>query len=1856
MPDYFSRFKKNYVLRLTAMFVFLISFSLIFFVSCGKKKKEGTEEAVYSEDTARVVSHVTSGIISPGDRIYLRFVDPVAAEEEVGNPVPSKVFDFDPGIPGQSKWEDRRTVVFVPSKKLPFHQEYTGNAGISELNDGFAGLPPVKFSFRTTGRELEALSGDFELVREDNPDILKYIGEVRFTEDIAFDLVKKYVSFISEKGKLPLLWSEKSAGRSFVFTTGTISRKTAGGKYIVKVDREGTDITDNVVKQIRLEPLKKFKITDVIKFDKGQRPGLEIRFAHKLKKGQDVKGLIRLEPPMDIVLKSMEKSVFVEGDFKFGEQYTVKVMGVRSKWGGRIEKEVARTVIFEDKKPQISFSSGGIYLPSSEQRKLTFRTLNVKKVRVVVKRVYESNLGQFLQTESLAGGKSRSRGFGHYDMNRVGVKVAEKTLEIGTEKNRWLTHQLDMKELISEKDKGIFVVEITFKRKDMLYSGLKKKAGYYYGKDYYSNPNSHGYIYRHGKILKPVLVSDIGLTYKRGGGEHFVFASNLIDSAPESGVKVTLRTYQNQPVQSGETDGDGKVFFKGIKDNVFFVEAEKDGQKSVIKPTEMKWNLSSYDTGGVVSKADGTRAFIYTERGVYRPGDSVNLSVIARNSDGTFPENHPAVLELYNPRNQLVRKTVQKTSRDGFYHFRITTADNDPTGNWRAKLLIGGTRFFHTLKIETVVPFKLKVNLLPGKKKLGPGDDVLRLSLSSKYLFGSPSPLLDADIMVLLRHIPKTFKKFKGFSFSNELRSFRTASTTVFEGKLDSEGKAEVDWNLPPLNNVPSSIRAEITAKVLEKGGRPNTGGVFIPVDPYKNYVGLQRPRLKYGYSRVGSKVNIHSVLVSREGETISGRPLRYRIYRNARYWWWEYDNLAEFRVRYKKDNHTKIVKEGTYTSKNIPVPVGFTPEQPGEYFIEVEEDLKPGHKAGFFFSSYYWGDSPTDLKDAGSLALRSDRKKYHPGDTARITFPKPEKGTLLATLEKGDRILKSWVRKLKGEDALGELEVPVTGEMLPNAYISISIIQPHSQTGNDRPIRVYGTIPLMVEDASTRKNIEIVMDDQLEPNRDFEVTVRTGDGSNAQFTIAVVDEGLLDLTRFRTPDPWRSFFSKQKLGISTYDLFAHVLSVNKGDVYRLFSIGGEMEAMKNGYRSSQMEPGKSKRFKPVSMFKGPLSMGGKGEKKVKFRMPDYIGAVRVMVVTAEKYSFGSKEKSVPVKTDLMVLPALPRVLGPGDTVVVPVTVFAMSDKVKQTAVAIETEGNIRVAGDKKKKVVFRSTGEQDVAFRLKAANSVGPCRVTVKAVSGRFRAEKTVDIHIRPSSPRIYSSEKKEGFPGQFTDFTIPDRGLKGTNRASVVISRKARLDIERRLSWLIHYPYGCIEQTVSAVFPQLYLKEFIRDSNVDLDDVDGHINSAIRRLRKFALSSGGFSYWPGNRDVSLWGTNYAHHFLVEAEKRGYNVPADLLGAVLRFQKSQALVTSDLMLTRIYRLYVLALAGEAQVGPMNLIVENSLSKTTHVEKWMLSAAYFLAGKKDAAKRIRKGIDTSVPKYKYPGRTFGSPMRDRAIILEALTLFEDWNKADLMYDEMVADLSGGRWFSTQTLGYSLLSLGKYLMENKMDLRGDDTPISGYVQFPDRKKIPFEFNGLKKGIRVPGGFGKKLKVFIDDAVKAGKVYVTLQWDGIPLKSVEKDLSDNLVLDVTWLNEEGKRIDPSLIRQGTQFWGHFRVRPGIYSSGNLTELALVQIIPAGWEIENIRLTGEEKPPWMKKWVLGREAYTDIRDDRIMWFFDMPGRSRGLDFTVKINAVTAGKFLLPPTVFEAMYNNRYRAVKKGRGVEVISRALSD
>ena len=1819
---------------------------------CASKRNESGTIS-YSRETARLVSHVTSDLIRSEDDVRVRFVSPVVSGNRVGQSPEKTVFAFEPRIEGAARWADRRTLIFQPESPLPFRQRYNGVLDLPALFPERKNLQPLAFAFEIAGREIVSLNADFELIEEDDPRLVVYKGRISFSEKTPLEQVRQAARVSLDRERLSLAWKADVEWKIFSFASDPVERRSNSRELRFTLDKEALSISRDYRETTVLAPVTVMKIVKVEGHVEGRQPGLTVELSDDPDPRQDIRGLIAVDPPMDIQVRAAGRKIHVSGEFQHGRHYTLTVHpGIRSRWGVATGSEHTETVQIPDLKPEVRFSEDGMILPTANRRRVRFRTVNVSRVKLRVQQVFDSNLGQFLQRQSLKSAGDRRRDFYSREVNRVGVGLVDTVLEIGQVRNRWLQHELDLNALIDPSEKGPLLLSLSFKHVDMLYGAPgeaeEARKQWRWNRrlwDYRSHPFSPGYVRTRGRAFKPVIVSDIGLTYKKAHRRHIVYARDINDAAPMAGVAVTLRTFQNQVAGRGLTDRHGAATFPGGERDVFYVEAEKDGRKSIIKCNEMAWNLSTFDTGGASAPPDGVRAFVYSERGVYRPGDEIHLSLIARNSEETFPENHPVTLKLFNPGNQLVLERTARTGKDGFYVFNFKTEPDDPTGNWRARLEVGSRTFDHTVKVETVAPYRLKVRIEPEKKNLTPEDNELQLELVSTYLFGNPAAGLDAEVAVEFRHADRQFAGYPGFSFTNESARYKSIRTSIFKDKLDEGGRARVRWPLPAPGRAPSAIRVRIDATVLEKGGRPNRSRETLAFDPYDRYVGVRKPQFDYGYARLGSALEIPVVMVTAQGEAVPGLPLEYRIYRSTGHWWWEYESRDQFRLRFKTDQYTEQIESGSIFSQSTPVPLVFTPEQRGEYLIEVQEE--GGHTAAFFMRAYPWGQAQADPKSAGMLALKTDRKSYAPGDSALVTFPAPRRGAILVSVEQDSRVLQT--RWYEPDGHRGEFRVPVsvTREMAPTAYVAVSVLQPFSQTLNDRPIRLYGVVPLNVSDPHTRQEISIRMPGELRPESPFQIQVETGDGQPAQFTLAVVDEGLLALTGFSTPDAWKSFYRKRRLGVVTHDVYSHVIGANKGDVFKTFAVGGGF-----AYRASQLEPERGKRFKAVSLFKGPIETDAMGRATVDFDMPDYTGSVRVMAVSAATGRYGKAETSVPVKTDLIVMPTLPRVLGPGDRIVVPVTVFAMVDSIGPTVVSVQTEGPVSVVGPVRRELDFAETGERDLSFTLQAAAAVGQARVVVTAEASAVAADHVTDVRIRPSSPRIFATEDEDVRPGETVRFTVPDRGLPGTNRARVAVRRRPDMGMTHRLLGLVRYPYGCIEQTVSAAFPLLYLGTILDGVTYAGDaamDTDRLINSAIRKLRRFKLVSGGFTYWPGGSTVSPWGSLYTGHFLIEARKLGYHVPQVLMASWLRYEKSRALTTKDNLMERVYRVYLLALAGEFQIGPMNLLKETGINDMNDTQKWMLAAAYHLAGVERTAAQILIPAGKRVKRYNESGGTYGSGLRDLSIILNTLVLFERWSEADEIARELGAALESRRWHSTQTTGFMLLALGKYLrsLDNE---DGGRSVLAGTIRLPDGRVVRFETDRPAHHVEIEDGFGEEVEIFLDSTSTVKRAFATMDWDGVPLVDDVGDTSGKLKLEVAWRNDEGLPVDPAELSQGEAFWGHFRVR-NMTVARKIEEVALVQVLPAGWEIDNPRLSDRTAPKWTKRLNLNREEYLDVRDDRVMWFLDAE-RRRHLDFVVRLNAVTAGSFRLPATVAEAMYDRSYRATAAGKRVVVKQR----
>jgi len=1817
---------------MNAMRKALISvFALVLIFSCSKVSQEQgskKEERTYPVELAKIISYVSNGNINLDENVTVTFTDSVVDDAKVEVPIKKEVFNCNPKIEGVTKFVDNRTIKLFPNS-LKKQTKYSCKFDLFKLlgKKEYKTLPVLDIDIETPGLEITNFTGDFFPDRSDNPKNLHYKGFIKFNDIVKEKDVINSMKITKDGRDISFIGSlSKDDPKIFNYRVDGIVRNFLTQEFIVKLSKsDDVAISSDIEKTIELPQMQEFIVREINADTSMDKPFFIINFSDTLSLGQNLKGLItvdNMETPLKVTKNG--KDAVVKGDFRHGETYIVRVhKGIESKWGTKTVAYKPQSVVFEDINPQMSFLSDGVFLPSSNNKRVRFKTVNLKKVKVIIKKVFENNLLYFLQNEKLRSDKKNYNGPSSYSLERVGVKVHERDLKIGDEKNKWLQHEIDLSRVMSDK-KGLYVVTLSFNREDMLYEKDDSDDSYY-GDRYYSNPNSRGYIYRHGEIAKSLILSDIGITAKVGRKNQYVFVTDLISAKPLSNVVVKLKSYHNQLIAQSRTDSQGTATFDKISEKVFLIEAQSNGARSVVKLNDMIWQLSSFDTGGATSSNEGLKAFVYSDRGVYRPGDTWNIGFIARNESGSFPENHPVRMRVYNPKNQKVYEKKVNRSTDGFYVFSYKTNTLDPTGKWQVRFKAGSKEIKKYIKVETVVPYKLKVEVTPSKKHLTSEDTKLDVKVSSKYLVGNPAALSPVDLTMKISNKEKVFSKYKGFRFTDETVDFKEINKVIFKGKLNPVGEKSTTIDIPELKNAPSEVKMTLVGKVFEKGGRPVVNRSVVKIDPNNAYVGVRIPEMDWGYSELNKPVNIKTLLVDSSGNNLPGKQLEVVIYHCSRYWWYEYNDYSKFKKNFRTNYSTSVYKQFSVITRKSPVSFEFTPEKRGNYLIEVRDGSK-GHIATGFLKASAWGGG-TSERDASVLTIKKDKERYSVGETAFITIPTPEKGQLLFTLEKGSEVIEhKWIVPTGNKTTI---PIDLNKKMVPNIYATVSIIQPHDQTVNDRPIRMYGITPIIVDDKETKQKIDIIVNDFLRPEKDFSVTVKT-DRPGSQITIAVVDEGLLGLTDFKTPDPWKFFFSKERLSVLSYDLFDDVLGAHQGSVANKYSIGGDL-ALK--YKKLQLAAKQAKRFKPVAMFKGPFKANSSGVVKADFKMPNYVGAVRVMAVSAKNDTYGSASKEVKVKNELMVLPYLPRFISAGDSFTFPVSVFAMNSEIKNVDVKIKVEGPIKIIGKEAKVLNFKVEGEQSIEFSAESLNEVGISKITVIAKSGKYRAEKVIELDIRPPSSRIYETVKEVKSPGEKIVMKIPDKGIKGTNNVMLRVSKRPDIKIQHRLNWLIRYPYGCVEQTVSSVFPQLYLKEFLKKGQSLKKVVDKNINAGINRLVNFQTYSGGFSYWPGNKEASYWGTNYAGHFLIEAKNRGYHVPAHLFDNWVKFERSQAVSQKHGLLMRTYIVYLLALAGKPEMSAMNQLKEGFLNEMEDREKWLLAASYFLSGNKKVAKEIERSAGTSTSNYREFSHTYGSGLRDKAIIMNCSQTLKNEKVNRELFEYLGEHLSKDSWYSTQTTAFVLLAVGKYLESNK---KGEEELITGSVKFPDGTKESFK---VEKGsyLKVLKDFGKNVEVSIDNSSTAKRAYITMSWDGIPIEPTMCK-ADKLYMKREFLDDDGYKIYPSKIKQGQSFWMHLTgsLESDIYH--RVDEIALQVLLPGGWEIENTRLSNEQLPEWMRIMKLGKEEYLDIRDDRVIWFFDLPNR-RDYDFVVKVNAVTKGDFIMPLTTMEAMYDHSYQ-----------------
>ena len=1419
-----------------------------------------------------------------------------------------------------------------------------------------------------------------------------------------------------------------------------------------------------------------------------------------------------------------------------------------------LKARVEETVLFEELKPAAEFIGQGVIMPDPKGLFLPIRTVGLRAVDIMVYKLYENNIPFYLQNHDFSDDN-------FYNFRQFGRPVYAKTLLLDEDKSRdlhrWNNFSLDLSPLMSQDPGAAYRVKLTFRKEYSLY-GCQSQANEdisefimdgnvpqekldqwdsrsWYREDSWpddyewserNNPCHVSYYVSEKFRQKLILASGIGVIAKSADGKKFVIhATDLLRAEPLTEVNVEFYNYQNQLVGKIATGPAGSASIS-LEGRPYYLKASKDKQQTWLRLDDgSSLSLSQFDVSGTEVQK-GLKGMIYGERGIWRPGDTLFLTFILDDTQNPLPPEYPVQFELVNSRGQMVYSKKLVSGTDGFYVFTVPTDPEAPTGTWHAKVKVGGATFEKNIRVEMVKPNRLKLKMDFNQEILNMFGQKPEGSLEVRWLHGAVAPGLRTNVNLSFRKTKTAFKGYEKYAFDNPATYFWAEERNIFDKEVDAQGRARFSFELPDGDNAPGMMDAIFLVRAFEKGGDFSTDVFTRQYSPYKKYVGISVPE-GGTYQEMLETDKDHRVdiaCVDWQGNPVSSYGLEVKVYRIQWRWWWSSGD--EDFAYYIGNQDAEIVYQGKVDAVNGKGSFNLRVNYPewGRFLILVK-DPEGGHRAGlpvyFDWPSYVNRSGRANPSGATMLTFSAGKEKYQAGETAVISFPASPGSRALISIESGSKILSSqWKICEKTEESF---EVEITKGMAPNVYVYLSLIQRHKQTVNDMPIRMYGVIPLIIEDPSTLLNPVISMQSELKPEEDFTVRVSEKDGKPMTFTIAVVDEGLLDLTRFKTPDPHSFFYAREALGVKTWDMFDLVLGAYGGRIEKVLAIGGDEEAQLAKNKKAQ-------RFVPVVRFAGPFSLN-KGEKKdIKLDMPNYVGSVRTMVIAGKEGAYGQAEQTTPVRKPLMVLVTLPRVLGPAEEAELPVSVFSMDDKIKNAKIDVESNDFITLK-ETSKELSFSQPGEQMAYFRFKVNEKTGIGKIKVKAVSGQESATQEIEIEVRNPNPVIAKTKDYVIQPGQADVIPYTFYGLSGTNKGVVTFSGIPDFGLDRHLSYLIRYPYGCLEQTVSGVFPQLYLTDLTDLPTEKQLDIDRNIRAAITKISRMVLADGSLTYWPGHYETSSWATSYAGHFLLLAANKGYLLPSGLIEKWMEYQyraagNYQSKSPGQWSWTDVdqaYRLYTLAVAQKPNMSAMNRMREGgNLSASS---AWMLAAAYLYAGKPEVAEELIFSRTIGITDdYTYAGYTYGSSLRDMAFTLETLSMLKKESEAFGLMEKIVSEFKDN-YYSTQTTSFTLCALARYF--GKSGGKGVD------FEYQPEKSKSETVKSVKSvylvDLNESGGMSGNIRVKNNNPDT--RLFINVTLTGQPLQGEETEEFSNLKLSVVYKNDNGDAIDVSSLKQGT-----------------------------------------------------------------------------------------------------------------------------
>ncbi|MFW5733679.1 MAG: alpha-2-macroglobulin family protein [Oceanidesulfovibrio sp.] len=1740
---------------------------------------------------------------SRGAFVLVAFDTPVADESALGQPPADPPGSFSPSIKGEWVWASPFMLRFNAAEPFERTAPYTLALRPDNITGGtvaFAG--PTEFTLKMEDFEAQEVSLKTTPAPGD-PGAVQIRGSVNFSLDVNPEEFLKHARLedpAAENGTVPLLMERHYQSRDVYFVSdpeAPIAKTTTPRELTLVIESSlpaaQTDYTlgESVRETMTVVLDPNLSITQSYARSSPEGGSIVLELSSAVD-SETASQYMAVEPQTDYALNADGNDLVLSGDFQAGSQYSVRLnKGLPAVDGSKLPEGETRTLRVPDLEPSVSFEDTGVFLAASGLRNLAFTSVNTASADLQVDRIYRNNVfyllsdystGILLESEYYSGELSRY----------LGDRVLEKTLELDAPQNEPQRFVLDTDEY--------------FPNEPGLYRVLLTLPGQWRASQRF------------------VLVTDLGMVAKRGVDDLMVWVASYKDLSVKPGVSVTLLSYQNQALAEGSTDENGVVHFTGLgqafEDNTpFLVLAEQGEDMSFLVFNEFGIDTTGHSVGGVAPTTAGYMGYVYGERNIYRPGETVEGVAILRQADLATPPEMPLTLKWIDPRGRELANFSLDMNEEGMASYDFDVPAYALTGGHSLQLIVAEEVVAtYDFQVEEFLPDRIKVDIVSEEGAPSPGEEY-GYKVESRYFFGPPASGLPVETQVRL--LPALFAPdgFDGYMFGNPENSFEDRELTTTDGILDDNGTAEFSFTLPEGLKPPAALAAQIVARVSERGGRGVASMHQVTAHAYPRYPGLKRLS-RYGFDP-GQAVTIEYVVVAPDGDKTPGKDLTAELYLDRWQSVLRRTPSGSFAYQSVRDSQLMSTKrigdaaEGSFT---------MTPPRAGSYRVVLRDGSGAASQLEIYAGG--WGYSPWAVENPANIELVPDKKEYAPGDTASVQVRAPFSGKLLVTVE-GRRV--HHVASYPMDANTAQVSFPIKEEYGPNVYVTAVLVRPAEATSPGKASRAFGAAPIFVSREVNNAKLTISAPKEVRPETAMDVTVQAEPG--AMVTLSAVDEGILQLIDQESPDPFPVFYAKRQLEVDSFDTFAVLLPEVEG---RSPAGGGEGAKLSKYVRAESL-----RRVKPVAYWFGPVQAGEDGSATFSIDLPEFQGALRLMAVSVMGKRFGAEDAQTRVKSPVVLTPTLPRFMAIGDEAKVPVAVrndtsgdgvFAVSFNVSGPGEVVESETVIDVPKGQEKLAVFtlRATGEGIVQASFTA--------------SGNNEAS---DVHgelpVRPALPpkTIVESgvlqEARLELPAP-EEKSFREQGLS----REVYLGASPLVRFTRSLKYVLGYPYGCIEQTTSRVFPLLYMGELAEQLDPDLDTrgVPYMVQAGIQRLQTMQVDDGGFAMWPGGRESYPFGSLYVAHFLVEAVEAGYGSAQYGLDRALDYVANQVREYmdngSDNLRELSYGLYVLALAGRPDKGSMDHVRSRYGEKLGNLAGSLLGAAYSLTGDANALEKLMEGRwrSTDTRTNRETGGFLNSMIRDKALRLAVLQrqLPGDRRITELVQD-LVRMLEARLQLNTQESSWVLVSMGRFYKTI-----AENAPFSGALLADGVEVIRFTSDHplALAGVEAING-PKKLEIVMDNGYKPGSLYYTVTTIGIPTESAYTPYANGLQVERTFLDRQGEAIEPTDVQQGDLVV----LKLGIASeSGPVSNVAVVNMLPAGLEVENPRLTSTERLPWLDTQPDVAEHH-DLRDDRVIFFLDLEDGTKRTMYAL-LRAVTAGDYKLPPVLAEAMYDPQLAA----------------